>query len=387
MPLKIAIPFRAQASAFGSGKSQAALAIAEVCQAAGHEVTLLHRDEQVWWGDIPGLEDKYVVTDLSGNTTKHDVVIDLDGCLDPDVRSALGTKVVVFFRSDPSFEYLEKAAYMSQETSYSLQGVHEVWVWDKMVGEERVPLLQTMLENLPVRRLPYVWTSSILEQYLRLNAENEIKEGQETSGKWTAIISEKNNTNTSSCILPLLGATKAPNVEEIILCNAAHLKENQFFQENLVRNGITIPASVHYEGRIRYPDLAGETSCLFVCHTRHVPFRPGLLDLLWLQLPLVHNCSMLKSVGHYYAENDLDGMGKAIAAARPDLGGRAFLESNFSIRAGVSGFAEALETLRSHSDIPVLRIAFSDMWEGFDPKDNFFLDLLQSVQTLSLIHI
>jgi GR25 family glycosyltransferase involved in LPS biosynthesis len=86
-------------------------------------------------------------------------------------------------------------------------------------------------------------------------------------------------------------------------------------------------------------------------------------------------------VGHYYAENDLDGMGKAIAAARPDLGGRAFLESNFSISAGVSGFAEALETLRSHSDIPVLRIAFSDMWEGFDPKDNFFLDLLQSVQT------
>jgi alpha(1,3/1,4) fucosyltransferase len=379
MPLKIGIPYKAHSTAFGSGKAQAVIAIAEVCKAAGQEVVLLQQDGQVWWGDIVGLESGYTILPLTKERL-CDVVLDIDGCLNPDLRSAVGDTVIAFFRSDPSFEYLEKAAYMSQEIPYSLQGVHEVWVWDRMVGEERVPLLETMMENLPVRRLPYVWTPALLQQYLKRESIDLGSRVQpDTAQQWTAVISEKNTSNTSSCILPLLGAAKAANIGEIILSNAAHLKDNKFFQENLVRNGVSFksPEAVHYEGRIRYADLATETACLFVSHMRHVPFRPGLLDLVWLGLPLVHNCEFLQSVGGYYPENDLDAIVKAIETFTVGVESkRTFVEDLGSIARAQEGWMAAFGLLRSR---PVLKIGFTDMWEGFDPEDNFFLDLMQSV--------
>ena len=76
---------------------------------------------------------------------------------------------------------------------------------------------------------------------------------------------------------------KASNVKEILLLNAAQLKDDQYFQENLVKNAAAFKSSdpsfkssvsppIFYEGRMRYADLTG---CVMVSHVRHVPFGPA----------------------------------------------------------------------------------------------------------------
>ena len=374
--MKIGIPFKAHSTAFGSGRAQAILAIAEVCADAGHTVVLLQETEMDWWEDVRSLEKAYTIQRL-GTESDLDLLLDIDGLVNPDLRKA--KKVVVLFRSDPSFEYLEQAAYMSQTSPYSLQGVHEVWVWDLMVSAERLPLLQTMMEDLPVRQVPYVWTPVLLNQYLA----NELVEVKPSAyvKPWIAVVSEKNTTVTSSCILPLLGAKKASCVKEILLCNAKDLQTNSFFQENLVQNGINSKDSnLYYEGRLRYADLMEEASCLHISHVRHIPFRPGLLDILWLNLPLVHNCDLLKAYGSYYAEQDVEALTRAIETySTQPCENRSAIEAAWSVEKGVDRWAQLL------AEQPTLHIGFTDMWEGFDPANNFFLELLQSVQTTHVI--
>ena len=391
MRMKIGLNYRASPSIFGSGRGQAVLAIASVCKAANHEVVLFQETERVWWEDVPNLAHSYTIQKLTQNS-RCDLLIDIDGKLDPTLRSMITDRVIVFLRSDPTFECLEKAVYMDQESTYSVQGAHEVWVWD-LVPESRVPVLETMLER-PVKRVPYVWIPDALKEYVTTSPVPPSAIVEPLS----IVIGEKNTTNTSSCLIPMLGAAKATNVKEIVLLNATQLKDDPFFQENLCDQVFKSPGDasfkspggasfrspgdtsfkspepfkssppIFYEGRIRYADLTG---CVMVSHTRHVPFRPGLLDLLWLNIPLLHNCPLLKSMGTYYEDNDVEALTKALETFSHKAVNRSMVEDMWSVTKGVPGWSAVLET-------KVLRITFTDMWDGFDVRDNFFLDLMRS---------
>ena len=94
--MKIGIPFQASSTAFGSGKAQAVLAMANVCVKAGHDVTLLYEGDRSWWEDVQGLEAQYTIRPLTKERL-CDLVIDIDGKLDPDLRTAVGGRVIVFF--------------------------------------------------------------------------------------------------------------------------------------------------------------------------------------------------------------------------------------------------------------------------------------------------
>jgi len=363
--MKIGLNYKATPSIFGSGRGQAVLAMASVCRAANHEVVLFQETDRGWWDDVPGLASDYTIQRLT-KTSRCDLLIDVDGELSPDLRSMITERVIIFLRSDPTFEYLEKAVYMSQEPTYSLQGVHEVWVWDLMVSESRLPILETMLER-PVKRVPYVWSPDVLKEYVTGSSDP-----CDTSQPLSVVIGEKNTTNTSSCLVPLLGTIKASTVKEIVLLNATRLKDNQYFQENLVNQAVFKSSSpsppIFYEGRMRYADLTG---CVMVSHVRHVPFRPGLLDLLWLNLPLIHNCALLKSMGTYYDDNDVEALTKALETFSHKTVNRELVEDMWSVAKGVQGWSAVLQK-------KVLRITFTDMWEGFEVGDNFFLDLMRS---------
>ena len=211
--MKIGVNYRASPSIFGSGRGQAVLAIASVCKAAGYEVVLFQETDRVWWEDVPDLAHSYTSQKLT-KESRCDLLIDVDGELDPDLRSMITDRVIVFLRSDPTFACLEKAVYMDQESTYSVQGAHEIWVWD-LVPETRVPVLETMLER-PVKRVPYVWIPDVLKEYVATSPvpPSDLVE------PLSVVVGEKNTTNTSSCLIPFVGAAKATNVKEIVLLNS-----------------------------------------------------------------------------------------------------------------------------------------------------------------------
>ena len=371
--MKIGIAFKATKSAFDSGHCQAVLALAGRLLEQGYDVSLVNCGTVEWWSDIGGLKKNYRC--VVGGSEVMDVMIDVDGVC-PHYTAV---KNILLLRSDPSFDFLEKVPYVSQAQGYSLEKIHEVWVWNIMVPEERLPFLRTLFQDRPVRRIPYVWTPVLLEVAVKGIKPPSVESFSEQS--IVAVIAEKNNTNTSSCLVPYLGASKSNRVSHINLYNAIHLSSDDYFQHNIAK-GVSKPTS--YNARSCYTDWFSKPGLVVVTHGRHIPFRPGLLDLIWLGIPFLHNSAFLRdskfSVG-YYRDSEVGQISEildliSLSSLRKDLkGGREWLKASFC-----SGdFGPFLGSLPK--SLPLLRIGFCDMWEGFDATDNFFVDLLKSLET------
>jgi hypothetical protein len=334
--MRIGISFVGTDSVFDAGTAQATFAIAGACKQAGHEVVLIG----TLWPNAPkGLYASLSAELLPSLSPQLDLLIDMEG------RTGLSSAamVVALLRSDPSRVALEQAAYLSQEPPVDLSHVHQVWVWD-MVSEERLPLIEQLLQK-PVRRVPYVWTPLLLQQFVR--PVRDIK------APYKVFLASKNTTTADSCLVPLIGVCANPFVQSIVIGNGLDLPTSAYFQMNIAPS---LDKLVEYVGRIPYVDLSG---VLVVCNGG---FTPGLLDLLWLDQPLVHNCPLFKSFGGYYEGNDL-----VLSTLEPSTSAK-----------------EAVEAFGSRSWDKVFEkeeraVIFTDMWEGFQSSENFFLDLMNSV--------
>jgi len=351
--MRIGIAYKAQYTIFGSGHGQSVLALAEWHALHGNEVVLVNAGQFDWWEDAKGLDTLYPRGRIGD---AFDVLVDVGGLLEGAQRS--GTKNVLLLRSDPSFTQLEAASYVSNKATPCLDKLDEVWVWDAMVPEGRLPLISTLFKGLPIKRIPYVWTSSILKNYLRL--ENIVDEP--TENVRALHIAEKNTSNTSSCVVPFVAANNY--LHPIRLFNATHLETDPFFQDNIATTSFK-SSKITYEDRERYADWLG-TEVIVLTHGRFLPFRPGLLDLVWLGIPFVHNCEMLRDAGLgletvYYPDNDVGNVLDRFLltqwnAQRAER--RAWVEQRFA----------------AYRD---LRVGFVDMWDGFGETDNFFVELMQ----------
>ena len=257
---------------------------------------------------------------------------------------------------------------------------------------------------------------------------------------FTIRIAEKNTGSVSSAIVPLMGAVAAVrdgmNVGRVIVYNGKVMRETPFYKSNIEPN---VECPVEYVGRERYVDWLEERDvpAVVLTHTRFVPFRVGQLDLAYLGLPFVHNSVVLRDLGAgvYYEGNSITGM---VGAVRGSLTGASSATGAapisrwlppWTVEAGrerwqgimtatLSSTAALLteaapvkqETLAVVTPVnstpligaeqsstrsaqpacrpltetaPVdspasqpLTVGFTDMWEGFNPVSNFFLDLI-----------
>jgi len=158
-------------------------------------------------------------------------------------------------------------------------------------------------------------------------------------------------------------------------------------------------------------------------HSRFTPFRIGLLNALWLGIPVIHNSPILKEVhptldSMFYFGNSISGISDCFS--RFSSGGIAdFISSVDSIRSSilekwsiaknlkgweqicsslslsspsVSSFSlsspsvtsiptvvpVAIDTSTITSNEKTIIIAFSDMWPGFNYNSNFIMDALRN---------
>ena len=165
--MRIGIGYVVDGLSTTSSRAQTTLHVAEMCEALGHDVVLVLAGTLTgkgFWSDMDP-EDWLTISakDLEADKGSLDLLIDVDGVMPAASRPA---RTVVLFRHDPAFRLLEKVPYLTKSPLYTLQGVSEVWVWDLLTPESSVPLLE-FLFDLPVRRVPYVWTPSHLGSYAK----------------------------------------------------------------------------------------------------------------------------------------------------------------------------------------------------------------------------
>jgi len=376
--VRIGITYSSQDDIWFSGANQTAVTLAEVFTDLGHSVTFLdHGNESVW-------KDAALLPLLPTASLHHaegfDWLLDIDGRIAPALRAHIAKTSFVFLRTFLQFTEMDSTVYL--ETPFqnrNLQGVKEVWCWDILNPAETLPSIQTLFP-CPIRRVPFVWSSRMAEHYSKTSFGPD-------GDVWTVHVAEKNRENTSSSLLPLVAIRELVRKEVLPatyqIHNMEHIKENRFLKENVLNNieistlPVTmVPKSAFYEW--------SNASILF-SHSRFVPLRIGLLNALWLGIPLIHNSPVLRDLhpllaSTFYTGNHIGEIVGAFSWLTSHTWKREEIRQALLVFGSKQAEWEAfLAPLAIPSMIPTkeLVVAFSDMWPGFYPDSNFLIDLIR----------
>jgi len=376
-------------SAFGGVLPQVALYLAHALKDAGHDVSfLIPFESDEWFIDCTSANTIPFIKLTQGITIQtFDIVIEVVWFLPVDLRRQIANKVVMFYHYPPAFYDIESSVYPLASAVRDFNGVHALWTWSHF-KETDFEYLEFMSRR-PVFRLPFFWNPILLDSYV---TETSVPEWS-GSNEPAVVICESNETNTSNCTLPMVILSEIyknnPSLKWKIV-NGHELIKRDFFINNIFQNLHIGSGSVDISGnfmkRVRLPDLRREPNYI-ISHQRFRPIKYMLLDALYLGIPLIHNCIMLKDVvggQYYYTLNRigqaLDSWSKITTDVRPALDlVRTDLLSRYGPIIGSCAVNSILGTTITWCPPativrPSVRVAFFDMWTDFQPVHNLFLE-------------
>jgi alpha(1,3/1,4) fucosyltransferase len=415
-----------QHSMFSSGVANTSLAIGELLKGLGHEVTLVTISDKTWWDDCEGQKGEWSVVSVA-DATGFDLLVEIDRMMLPtDKRKKIANTSVWLVRHPFLISELEASLFPTAQTpKREFEGLQQIWVFDTAAIEEGAIQALELLSKLPVKVAPFLWTPAIASTHMKaagisswiqatVTELKRLHSSTEAVPKWKAHVAEKNTTNGSSSVIPLVILREAKrrgfNLGPWKVHNAEMVTKSKFFMENVLKHCTDLEgASGEMIGRQRSVEWALEPMSFLLAHSRFAVARPLLLDAAWAGIPVVHNSPFLREVGcglerGFYSDNHIGEACDAMRRMEHDmvtLGGSFAPNATETIRAAIlkrcgpespgvqsvwRGLIDSLALKRSEPMAnafapPVtpgktLRVGFSDMWESFNPSYNFFTLML-----------
>lgn len=422
--MKVGITVSMQFSFFSGGGATTAISIAEVCRKLGHDVWLVNTNgTQQWWEDMQELAKDYTQVLHAANyaTPKEiplDIVLEVSGTLEPLNRKNLAQKAVWIVRKPILLHDTENSIFPLILQKRDLTGLSSIWALDTEITQDELEYLRILGRDIDVVCVPTVWTSKHLECHKKdMNLPEWIQilalfvQQKNALPAWSVHIAETNTSASSSCTIPLVALRELKRKNEVPLGyykihNADHIKNSDFFQNNVYKHCQIEDLSGIFVGRQRVMDWILDPASVIFGHSRFRSLRPLYLDALWSGIPLVHNSTLLKEVGgqYFYSDNSIVESVTAFKKLHTDLLTgqgmfqqgeleviRSKLQSRFGVQQHMDAWSKAFASLKDVAVVVVapiapiapivhekkLRILFTDMWDGFNSSYNVFLLMLQ----------
>ena len=399
---RIGITYNPSLDLFYSGANQTALLLVELFKNFDYKVVLVDSKNTgvEWFNNVErinnvDLTQLYLTNDL-------DYLIDIDGFVDPSVRKIASKKSIVFMRTFLQFSEMDNSVYPdSPYRPRSFDGVSEIWCWDILNPKETLDSIQTLFQ-CPIRTVPFIWSQTIVSVYMT----HTIK--YDSAKPFEVHIAEKNINNSSSSILPLVAVRELYNNNksfnaEYKCHNMDRIIENKFLKENVLNNIEISKLPIKFVPKDPFYEWLSSENIIMLSHSRFTLFRIGLLNALWLGIPVIHNSPILKGLhpildSMFYFGNSISGISDCFSRfcsnGITDFIGsvdsiRSSILERWSIAKNLEGWKQIFSSLSLSSptvtpvaiDTPSneksIIIAFSDMWPGFNYNNNFIIDSLR----------
>lgn len=422
--MKVGITVNFQFSFFSGGGSSTAISVAEMFRKLGHDVWLVNNNAtQEWWDDQQTLRKDYTQVlhlkhfEESTGTQPLDLLIEVHDTVNPQIRKNIAARAVWIVRKPILLHDIENSIFPVTLQKRNLSGLSAIWALETEVTKDELEYLQILGRDIPVLHVPTLWTPKYLESHRKdMNTPEWIQilafyvQQKNALPAWSVHIAETNSSASSSCTIPLVGLREVKRRKEVPLGfyklhNVDHIKNSEFFINNVFKHTQIEDLSGTFVGRQRVMDFIFEPASMILAHTRFRPLRPLYLDVLWSGIPLVHNSPLIRDLGgkYYYEDNSINQIAENFKTLHSDLlqGQGMFqpstvetirkkINDRFGLDVNAEKWKHALDAVlltpvvtppmpatRATATGKSLRILFTDMWDDFNPAYNVFLLLLE----------
>lgn len=404
--LSIGLSLFCQYSFFSNGVATTAWSLATALERLGHSVCFVNtHPSSHWFDDCQELKNRFPVRSFaewnSPTIPKLNLFVDIDGFVLPTERNRVADKVVVFLRK-PSFIFeTEKTVYPINGPVRNLRECDAVWTWEEF-GSQDAHILELLSEK-PVLQIPFIWSEEPVATYSAHLPSWKQSAEPVRNGNWEVHIPESNMSVSSSATLPVVIAayakTHAPSVQfrEVHIHNTDLIGKHEFFRDNVLNHCKRQDVSITLDGRQRISDWRHGPKTCVLSHIRFQTVKPAILDAVWNGIPCIHNCPMVRDLGHglerlYYTDNSIVGATEALKTMAEEYAShsgifadgalesiRKEIQDRFDVRRVRPVWDSALRKTLSSTKGSVkttLRIGFSDLWDDANPEYNFWILLL-----------
>ena len=350
---------------------------------------------------------KLITLDEINNSGKvFDIIYEISWFIPESLRLKIAKKHILWFHQPPLFSDMESSTYYFNNFIRSMKKIAEVWIPESFSADDKMYIEQ--IYSIPVRLVPWIWEHISLDNYC---AKSQLsKWNQYENPETQLIVLESNNSNTSSCTVPLciIAEITEKKPQQWIVSNGETLKTNKYFNGNVLHNLFAgKDVSGNFVGRIPVPELRKFKSIL-ISHQRWKPMKHLLLDALWLNVPMIHNCAIIEQAirvagGYYYDNNNItlasaqyNHISDDITKSSGYFNQEAAVQRSMFCLTQYDWNSDKIQTFFSDaltSNLPSIispslalkdavpqkqiKIAFADMWFEFNHNYNFFTCLLK----------
>ena len=243
----IYISVNIRGSVFSGSEAQTVLQLAYALsspQGGNHTIKLLNinpqlqlqlQQQQQWYDDCKGLQQKWEQVTFSNHIQQADLLIDVTG-LTAEQRSQYAKQSVLFVRNHYLYQ-LESSIYPANHCIQDISGLSAIWTWE--TDSDTIETLKC-IGNCPITIIPYLWNPFIVQAYFD-ETRGMHKFPASIPSTWNIRIAENNTSNTSNCTFPLIALkyildSSAIPCDSIIVYNSENLRDNKFFQDNILKN-------------------------------------------------------------------------------------------------------------------------------------------------------
>ena len=426
--MRVGITTDLRFSMFSAGHANTSLAIAKILQAMNFEVILLHKQDADWWDDVHEMKGeaprRVKLEEQLKSAQKLDLVIETTFFLTAAERATLSDRCVWYNRKPSLFNDIEASVY-SNKGPRDLTGIAAIWLADIYTQPDDVVYLETLYPTVPISIVPWIWTPDIIEAHRKTTKSPtwtqvyEMVQKEQNDTKWSFHISETNASSTSSCTLPMVivrhaHLTKKMPISRVTFHNMDILKENKFFNENVLKHSSLPDVSFNLMGRQRIIDWVHDPKSVMISHSRFTNLKTANLEAAWVGIPVVHNNEILRSLGFgldtlYYSNNSVTGAANALhtliwdtekvpyatsleklselrkkiierfypLAQAPAWAAAVTKVMNMTRRAAAPSTATAATAATAATGEP-FKVLFTDMWDDFNEVHNMFTLALEN---------
>lgn len=317
---------------FSAGHANTSISIGQVFQSLGHEVVFIHKQEatRTWWEDVKEIQEKIpcIPLDMALEQRRCDLIIESSFFLSVEQRKKV-SHCIWYNRKPGLFTDLESSIYGCRPEGRYLEGIMAIWTADIFTTDEDRIYLQTLYPTIPIYTVPWIWTPDIIETYRKTTGSPlwiHVYKTVSTDTPWSVHTVESNASSTSSCTIPLVtlrnmfvSSIPKPAISRISIHNTDALQGNAYFKENVLKHCSVPDISYSMIGRQRCIDWVYDPHSVILSHSRFVPIKMCYIEAIWVGIPIVHNCVLLRDIGFglqklYYSNNSVTGASAALTS-------------------------------------------------------------------------
>lgn len=244
-----------------------------------------------------------------------DVAIEMGGVLDGEwirLFRARGGHVVYHGVGQPYAALVEATLFGRDSSIVEPERYDEIWLLPK--DRPYAPMMRSY-HRCPVHEVAYVWAPTFLERTIAECSDPSLfgyQAGSISTQSVRVAIFEPNISPIKMGLIPMLIAEEAERrysglIAHVDFLNGVAMATHPSFVFFMRNTSLYASERVSIQGRNYFTHTMARGANLVISHQIDCPQNYLYLDALYGGYPLIHNSRLLKDVGYFYEDGDIEG--------------------------------------------------------------------------------